>query len=191
MSVHYNWKYLLAVVYFRFGFPDKKCKHPVALEGKFHLTLNCVSSKWSKGGKIFEYGSADNMALPQNYNLIQGWIISKSNQKCSHDALPLVRSFRVANTSWYLCLCQHVQKVQAAQQKSDCSRKHFDPNFKRMFMLFELYLKNEFIPISLASQIINNDWRKISILKFKLYKVSSDGGCIIVIYLFILKYSWL
>ena len=191
MSVHYNWKYLLAVVYFRFGFPDKKCKHPVALEGKFHLTLNCVSSKWSKGRKIFEYGSADNMALPQNYNLIQGWIISKSNQKCSHDALPLVRSFRVANTSWYLCLCLHVQKVQAAQQKSDCSRKHFDPNFKRIFMLFELYLKNEFIPISLASQIINNDWRKISILKFKLYKVSSDGGCIIVIYLFILKYSWL
>ena len=95
------------------------------------------------------------MAPPQNYNLIQGWIISKSNQKCSHDALPLVRSFRVANNSWYLCLCLHVQKVQAASQKSDCSRKHFDPNFKRIFMLFGLFLKNEFIPISLASQIVN------------------------------------
>ena len=95
------------------------------------------------------------MAPPQNYNLIQGWIISESNQKCSHDALPLVRSFRVANNSWYLCLCLHVQKVQAALQKSDCSRKHFDPNFKRIFMLFGLFLKNEFIPISLASQIVN------------------------------------
>lgn len=173
------------------GFQTEKCKHPVALEGKFHLILNCVSPKWSKGGKIFEYGSADTMAPPQNYNLIQGWIISKSNQKCSHDALPLVRSFQVANTSWYLCCCLHVQKVQAARQKSHCSRKHFDPNFKRIFMLFGLFLKNEFIPISLASQIVSNDWWKISILEFKLYKVSSDGWCISVIYLFILKYSWL
>lgn len=163
----------------------------MALEEKFHLILNCVSSKWSKGGKIFEYGSADTMAPPQNYNLIQGWIISKSNQKCSHDALPWVRSVQVANTSWYLCLCLHVQKVQAAWQKSHCSRKHFDPNFKRIFMLFGLFLKNECIPISLTSQIVSNDWWKISILEFKLYKVSLDGWCINVIYWFILKYSWL
>lgn len=88
----------LLVVYFKLGFPGKEMQTSSGL-GKFHLALNCIFSKRNKGREIFEHGSADNMAPPQNYNHIQVWMMSKSNQKHCHATLPLVRGFRVANTS--------------------------------------------------------------------------------------------
>jgi hypothetical protein len=39
--------------------------------GKFHLALDCAFPKWHKGEEIFNHGSTDNPAPPQNYNLIQ------------------------------------------------------------------------------------------------------------------------
>ena len=74
-------------VYSELGFSGKGGQTSSGL-GKFHLALNCISLKWGKSREILEHGSADNMAPPQTYNLIQGWMMSKANQKRSQAALP-------------------------------------------------------------------------------------------------------
>lgn len=78
---------------FKFGFPPKEMWMYSSL-GKFYLALNSVSPRWEGSRMISKHESTDNMAPPQKYNLIQGWTMSKSNQRYSHDAPPSPRLLR-------------------------------------------------------------------------------------------------
>lgn len=74
----------------------------------------------------------DNMAPPQNYNLIQGWSMSKSNQRYSQDALPSLR-FSVSFSADYFLCALYVQNIQIVQETFDDAMKQFDPSSNILF----------------------------------------------------------
>lgn len=87
--------------------------------------------------KIFEYGSADTMALLRTIISFRGGLYLNQTRNAPM-ILSLSQKFPGGKHLWYSA-CPHVQKVQAAWQKSHCSRKHFDPNFKEFLCYLDYF----------------------------------------------------
>ena len=53
MSVHYNWKYLLIVVYFKFGFPDREMQTSSGLGRKVSFNIELCLFQVKQGWEDF------------------------------------------------------------------------------------------------------------------------------------------
>lgn len=136
----------LPVVCSEFRFTGKGVQTSTGL-GKFHLTLNCISLRWSKSGELLEHALAD-CTPPPPHELYSHSGLDDVQVKPETPPGHSARRFGVANTSRWLCLSLDMQKVWVAQGKPDYSIHQFDPAFKRMLLLFGRHLRNEFIPLS-------------------------------------------
>lgn len=142
--------------YFKFGSLPKEMWRYSSL-GKFYLALNSVSPRWEGDRRISQHESMDNRAPPQNYNLIQGWSVSKSNQRYSHDAVPSLKFPVSFSADYHLCVL-YIQNIQIVQEKFDDSIKQFDPSSNIFLHYLGCPGKARFLPII----FINNECRVTS-----------------------------
>lgn len=99
----------------------------------------------------------DNRAPPQNYNLIQGWSVSKSNQRYSHDAVPSLKFPVSFSADYHLCVL-YIQSIEIVQEKFDDFIKQFDPSSNIFLHYLGCPGKARFLPII----FINNECRMTS-----------------------------